>query len=124
MAKSRIAGAFMLAAAATPASAFQGPVDAPVNAEEAVANQKESLRRTMGLGCHREEGEIVVCAPLNRGSIPFPEEEGKRRRLVSGEVNSAGPISNLGSCCGGNHGAGIDLLAVGSALKKGLEKIF
>jgi hypothetical protein len=99
-------------------------VDAPVDAEQAVAKQKEGLRRTMGLGCHREEGEIVVCAPLNRGSIPFPEEEGKRRRLVAGEVNPAGPISDLGSCCGGNHGAGIDLLAVGSALKKGLEKIF
>ncbi|HZG10326.1 MAG TPA: hypothetical protein VEZ70_15255 [Allosphingosinicella sp.] len=124
MAKSRIAGVLVLAALATPAAAFQGPVNAPVSAEEAVAKQKESLRRTMGLGCNREEGEIVVCAPLGRGDIPFPEEEGKRRRLVAGEVNSAGPISDLGSCCGGSHGAGIDLLAVGSALKKGLEKIF
>jgi hypothetical protein len=93
-----------------------------LGADEAVARQRDGLRKTMGLGCIREEGEIVVCAPLARGGIPFPEEEGARKRLIAGEINDPGAISHIGSCCGGH--SGLDVLKIGEVAGKILGKIF
>jgi len=125
MAKSRFAVFVALLALSSPLAAAQaaptGP-DAAVNADEALTRQRDALRKTMGLGCIREQGEIVVCAPLARGAIPFEEEPGKRRRLIAGEINDPGEISQLGSCCGA-HG-GLNVLAIGEVAGKILGKIF
>lgn len=126
MAKSRMAAAALGLFLASPVYAFQQTPQSParpaLTAEEMVAKQEAGLERTMGIGCVREEGEIVVCAPLNRGGIPWEEEEGKRVRLIPGEVNPTGPISELGSCCGA-HG-GLDMIKMGKVAGKIIGKIF
>ena len=119
---SRIAAGLAASLLAAPAYAFQQAPQPPLAAEAAIARQEATLERALGIGCHREEGEIVVCAPLNRGGIPYPEEEGKRERLIPGEVNRAGPISDIGSCCGAR--GGLDVLKMGKVAGKILDKIF
>ena len=124
MAKSRMAGGLTALFLAAPAYALQ-PAPAPaLTAEEAIARQEVALERTMGIGCRREEGEIVVCAPLNRGGIPFPEEEGERKRLIAGEPPSAvAAMGSGGTRCSTigpmqNCSGGVDLFQTGSVLFK------
>ena len=126
MAKSRMAGGLAALLLAAPAYAFQpAPAPAPaLTAEAAIAQQEVGLERAMGIGCRREEGEIVVCAPLNRGGIPFPEEVGKRKRLIAGEPPSAvAAMGSGGTRCSTigpnqNCSGGVDLFRAGSVLFK------
>jgi hypothetical protein len=107
-----------------PAYAFQpAPALVPAfTAEEAIARQEVALERSLGIGCRREEGEIVVCAPLNRGGIPFPEELGERKRLIAGEPASAGDALSAGTtgCTDRHAGCGgyVDFLRTGKVLYK------
>jgi hypothetical protein len=109
---------------ASPAYAFQQTPQAPpaLTAEAMIARQETALERSLGIGCIREEGEITVCAPLNRGGIPYEKVEGERVRLIAGEVNPAGPISELGSCCGPR--GGLDVIKMGKVAGKIIGKIF
>jgi hypothetical protein len=110
---------------AAPAYAFQQQAPRPaLTAEEAIARQEVALERSLGIGCRpAEEDEILVCAPLNRGGIPFPEEEGKRKPLIAGEpAGAAAAMAAGGGCCGAK--GGLDVLKIGKVAGKVLGKIF
>ena len=69
-------GALLLGASAPVAA------EAPVSADQALARQQAALRSTLGLGCDRGGGDIVVCARLgpdpNRLPLPVEPEPGAR----------------------------------------------
>jgi hypothetical protein len=109
---------------ATPARALQVAPQPPLTAEQAIARQQATLERTLGIGCAREQGEIVVCAPLGRGAVEFPDEEGARRRLVAGEPPGAAAALDAGRTGCPNVGAshncrgGLDVFRAANVLYK------
>jgi hypothetical protein len=63
----------------------------------------------------------VVCAPGGARAV-FPEEPGARRKLIAGEASAARSATDLGACCAPR--GGLDVLRIGSAVAKGLRRIF
>ena len=123
MTKSRMAHfmTLLLLAAAAAEAVAASPGTGQITAEEAIRRQRDGLRRAAGIGCQRGADEIVVCG---RGGerLAFPEEPGRRERLVAGEPPRAAAAAQLGACC--QPRGGIDVLGLGSVVAKGLGKIF
>lgn len=106
----------------------------PASAEEALARQQASLRSSLGLGCDRDSGEIVVCGrpgpDPNRLPLPVEPEPGARTAgeasdpraslaLTNQKCTTVGPNQQ---CSGGLPILGIALFLVQTAVKAVMEK--
>lgn len=102
------------------AAAQQGPA-----AEEAITAQRSELRRAMRVDCPPSaDGEdIVVCARVGMRQdyrIPYVPEEGRIGRQHN-EPPSGMDALGAPSCCG--QGGGINVLALGKSLVRGVDRI-
>jgi hypothetical protein len=108
--------------------------DPPVTAEGVLAASDARIHEAMGpidgaRRCPRgRDGDdaIVVCGRGNDSRMRLPlgsqPEDGARHRLIAGESPSGGGALSVGrACC--EHGGGINLLGLGSALARGLGNI-
>ena len=125
----------LLLAMAAAALAFAPAKGAPpASAEEALARQQASLRSSLGLGCEREAGEIVVCGrpgpDPNRLPLPVEPEPGARiagepsdpkesLALTNRKCTTVGPNQQ---CSGGLPILGIALALARAAAKAALEE--
>ncbi|HEX8381653.1 MAG TPA: hypothetical protein VF619_14020 [Allosphingosinicella sp.] len=114
--------------------AAPAPAAEPVSAEGALARQLSALRSSLGTGCDRGAGDIVVCARRgpdpNRLPFPVPPEPGARNSgepadpadtlaLSAEKCTTVGPNQQ---CSGGLPILGIALWAVQTAVKAIKEK--
>ncbi len=134
MTKSRTARVpFLALALAWPSAALADP---PVTAEETVRAYDQWFAETAGAGRRPAAGrmtrcrqgadpeEIVVCGRGEDDSyrIPYVPEEGARTRLVAGEAPSGAAALSVGDACCGD-GGGINLIALGGAIARGVDRI-